>query len=289
MKLSIITINKDNAVGLEKTIQSVIAQTFRDYEYIVIDGASDDGGIEVIKKYADKITYWMSESDTGIYNAMNKGIKAAYGDFCLFLNSADCLINEKTLQNVFDEIARLDEADIYYSDCVLSNNVVKKSSKYITLSGLILICDINHQNTLIRRTLFLQHGLYNEKLTITADREFWLKEKWMYNSKFTYIKTNISIYDKNGISSKVNFSYQHDLILYNVFGDLANLLIEWRNYRRSIYFSIISQFGNMKMLNFILRGYRFIARLLDKLKSVVFQKRNNLVGECSDNDGAYRR
>ncbi|MDR1904338.1 MAG: glycosyltransferase, partial [Treponema sp.] len=74
MKLSIITINKNNAQGLERTIKSVAGQTFEDFEYIVIDGASDDGSVEIIKQYADKIHYWVSEPDTGIYNAMNKGI-----------------------------------------------------------------------------------------------------------------------------------------------------------------------------------------------------------------------
>ncbi len=89
MKLSIITINKNNAYGLRKTIQSVINQTYSNIEYIIIDGASTDGSIDVIKKFEDKIDWWASEPDTGIYNAMNKGIKIATGDYCQFLNSGD--------------------------------------------------------------------------------------------------------------------------------------------------------------------------------------------------------
>jgi len=84
MQLSIITINLNNASGLEKTIQSVISQTNKDFEYIVIDGASTDGSVEVIKKYSSGINYWVSEPDTGIYNAMNKGIRKAQGDYCYF-------------------------------------------------------------------------------------------------------------------------------------------------------------------------------------------------------------
>jgi len=84
MKLSIITVNLNNAAGLQKTIESVITQTFTDYEYIIIDGGSTDGSVDVIKQHADKITYWVSEPDKGIYNAMNKGILQAKGEYCLF-------------------------------------------------------------------------------------------------------------------------------------------------------------------------------------------------------------
>ena len=91
-KLSIITINLNNAEGLRKTIPSVISQTYCDFEYIVIDGGSTDGSVDVIKKYADKLSYWVSEPDAGIYNAMNKGIRKAGGEYCQFLNSGDWLV-----------------------------------------------------------------------------------------------------------------------------------------------------------------------------------------------------
>jgi glycosyltransferase involved in cell wall biosynthesis len=84
VKLSIITINKNNASGLEKTIKSVIEQTYTDFEYIVIDGASTDGSVEIIKNYSTGINYWVSEPDTGIYNAMNKGIRKAQGGDTVF-------------------------------------------------------------------------------------------------------------------------------------------------------------------------------------------------------------
>ena len=90
-KLSIITINLNNYLGLEKTIKSVICQTFDNYEFIIIDGGSKDLSIDIIKRYENKVTFWISESDSGIYNAMNKGIRFAKGEFCLFLNSGDYL------------------------------------------------------------------------------------------------------------------------------------------------------------------------------------------------------
>ena len=86
MKYSVITINFNNIVGLNHTILSELGQTFKDYEYIIIDGGSTDGSVDVIKKYADKIDYWVSEPDKGIYNAMNKGILQAHGDYLNFMN-----------------------------------------------------------------------------------------------------------------------------------------------------------------------------------------------------------
>ena len=91
MKLSIITINYNHKEGLLKTIKSVVNQTYHDIEYIVIDGGSTDGSVDVVKQYEDSISYWVSEPDCGIYNAMNKGVAKATGEYCLFLNSGDSL------------------------------------------------------------------------------------------------------------------------------------------------------------------------------------------------------
>ena len=101
MKLSIITINLNNKNGLSETISSVIAQTFTDYEYIIIDGQSTDGSLEVIKQNANHINQWISENDHGIYNAMNKGLNLAKGEYCLFLNSGDSLYDSDVLQVLY--------------------------------------------------------------------------------------------------------------------------------------------------------------------------------------------
>ena len=101
MKYSIITINYNNKDGLEKTILSVINQTCQDFEYIIIDGGSTDGSVDVIKKYADRIDYWVSEPDKGIYNAMNKGIIKAKGEYLNFMNSGDCFYDNEVLSNVY--------------------------------------------------------------------------------------------------------------------------------------------------------------------------------------------
>src|SRR5665648_699382 len=101
MKLSIITINLNNAIGLQKTIESILSQIYTEFELLVIDGGSTEDDILIIKKYAKRIKYWISETDKGIYHAMNKGIKQAHGEYCFFLNSGDYFLNENVLKKVF--------------------------------------------------------------------------------------------------------------------------------------------------------------------------------------------
>src|SRR4051812_11860469 len=111
-KISIITINYNDKEGLRSTIDSVITQSFRDFEFLVIDGNSSDGGKEVLEEYKSHIDYCVSEPDTGVYNAMNKGIRAATGDYLLFLNSGDVLYNNDILARVDMEIRN--DFGIYY-------------------------------------------------------------------------------------------------------------------------------------------------------------------------------
>lgn len=113
MKLSIITINYDNKEGLLKTILSVVNQINHDYEYIIIDGGSNDGSVDIIKDYADKIDYWVSSKDKGIYNAMNKGIDVAKGEYCIFMNSGDTFYDSNTLKLC---IPCLDGTDVLAGD-----------------------------------------------------------------------------------------------------------------------------------------------------------------------------
>ena len=100
VKLSIITVNLNNLEGLKRTYESVVCQTFTDYEWIVIDGGSTDGSREFIEQHQDKFAYWCSEPDKGIYNAMNKGIMRAKGEYLNFMNSGDCFASNDTLIRV---------------------------------------------------------------------------------------------------------------------------------------------------------------------------------------------
>ena len=108
MRLSIITVNFNNPEGLERTIVSVLSQNCLDFEYIIVDGASTKGDIDIIRKYDNGFIRWISEKDTGIYNAMNKGVRMATGDYCLFMNSGDELYSSTTVSQIYSAGATSD-------------------------------------------------------------------------------------------------------------------------------------------------------------------------------------
>lgn len=205
MKLSIITINKNNAKGLEKTILSVINQSFDDFEYIVIDGQSEDSSVEIIRKYSNKITYWVSENDTGIYNAMNKGIKKANGEYLLFLNSGDFLVDDYILMTVFDEEKNADFlcCNIQYSD----NGEIVHTSKLpekITF-GTLYFQGLPHQATFIKRDTFTKYGLYCEDYKFIADIEYWYRCIILNCCSTEVIDMVVSDYNLEGLSSQPIF------------------------------------------------------------------------------------
>jgi len=180
--LSIITINYNNKKGLERTIASVIDQTFADYEFIVIDGGSTDGSAEEIKRNSSKLTYWISERDNGVYHAMNKGIKKAVGNYCLFLNSGDCLTDNNILSNLFQENH---QEDILYTDAYFGNSRYTYSS-FLSLEFL-LTKSLCHQSTLIKKQLFDKYGLYNENHLIYSDWDFLLKVILLESCTYKYL------------------------------------------------------------------------------------------------------
>ena len=188
MKLSIITVNLNNLEGLRITIDSVIGQTFRDFEWIVIDGGSNDGSKELVEKYADRFAFWVSEPDKGIYNAMNKGIKVAKGEYLLFLNSGDWLFEADTLQKVFNE--RRCE-DVIYGDCIEADG-----SRHVfpdTLDALFLYRDtLNHQSSFIKAALFTNHP-YAEEYKVASDWEFFLSMLLFENASYHRVDTVVSV------------------------------------------------------------------------------------------------
>jgi len=201
MKLSIITINYNDKEGLRKTIQSVLSQTFTDYEYLIIDGGSTDGSLDVIKEYEDKITYWISEKDNGIYNAMNKGIVKSKGEYLQFLNSGDYLVNDAVFENM---IAGLPECDMAYGNCVLVFPDGKTKTEYPNESGItfetFFRATINHQSAFFNRKLFDKYGLYDEQLKLASDWKFFFIAFGMNESHTVYRNFDMVFYDMSGIS-----------------------------------------------------------------------------------------
>ena len=199
-KLSIITINYNNLAGLQRTVESVMSQTWQEFEYIVIDGGSTDGSAEYLESQTDKITYWGSESDTGIYNAMNKGIAKATGEYLLFLNSGDHFNDTFSLQKVQKQL--INEDVIYFNIDVIGNGgaYVLENPAVMSFSYLHnnLPC---HQCTFIHQSVFERVGYYDESLKIVADWKLLLQAILKHNVTYRKVDTVFSTFYKDGISS----------------------------------------------------------------------------------------
>jgi glycosyltransferase involved in cell wall biosynthesis len=260
---SIITVNKDDAGGLRRTIESVRRLGPRDREYIVIDGASTDGSVRVIEEERDCVDAWISEPDSGVYQAMNKGIARAKGDYCLFMNSGDVLCGADRL----DTLAGGGH-DIYYSDAAMVASGARTVIEYPKSLDLNFFVSgmINHQNALIRRSLFAQIGLFDESLRLSSDWLFFLKAAYSRQFSFRHIGDPIAEFSIGGISSR---SGSGDIIrrereygIRQVFGDFAPTILELVEYRDSVYGNTVRLFGRTKALDLFVRSYRFFARLL---------------------------
>lgn len=199
-KFSVITINLNNAAGLEKTIKSVINQSFTDIQFIIIDGGSTDGSINIIERYKAKIHIYCSEKDSGVYEAMNKGIHRSSGEYCLFLNSGDFFVNDYILEAVKNINI---SADIISGDTLVYNNhkpeiimAPEKVSFYTFYKH-----SIQHQSTFIRLGLFKEIGLYNEKFKIVGDWDFFIRALAKHKASYQTLSFLVTSIDAEGISS----------------------------------------------------------------------------------------
>jgi glycosyltransferase involved in cell wall biosynthesis len=227
MKLSIITINYNNAEGLRKTLASVALQTYPNIEHIIVDGASTDGSVDVIKEYENQlhITHssihllWSSEPDNGIYNAMNRGIQRATGDYIQILNSGDLLaapdvtermmaalhqtsnIQHSTLENgFFPAIFYGNMLKSYDGKTIISRDTC--GGKMYTPESFLYFYKgtLNHDCAYIRRDLFEKYGLYNEDMKICSDWEWYVRAIVLGGEKPIYTNIDVTIFDMNGVS-----------------------------------------------------------------------------------------
>ncbi len=198
--ISVITINYNNANGLQKTIKSVVDQTFQDFEFIVIDGNSTDTSVEVIKQN-QRINHWLSEKDKGIYDAQNKGIEKATGNYLLFLNSGDALVNRIVLEKVSHFLGS--DKSIYYGDLVLEKN--NRQEKHLAPNEIDTDFMLNstfwHPCVFIKAELFRNYGLYNTDFKIAGDYEFFIRCLLKPGITTEHIPEFITLFDGNGISN----------------------------------------------------------------------------------------
>ena len=202
MKISVITVVYNDLAGLKKTAESVLSQTSADFEYIILDGESTDGTVE----YMNSLQFRgkkKSQSDSGIYNAMNTAVKMAEGDYCLFMNAGDTFHDNKVLDKATQILGK---ADIYVGNTIeIGEKKMEFPAPNPLTAGHLLKTSIYHQSTFTRRSLLLQHP-YNEKHRIVSDWEFFF-ERWLEGCSYEKLDFFVSNYYLGG------FSFEHrDLI-----------------------------------------------------------------------------
>ena len=279
MRLSIITINLNNAVGLDKTMQSVAAQTFKELEYIVIDGASTDGSVEVIKKFEPQFAYlrWVTEPDLGIYNAMNKGICMASGDYIQILNSADCLAEPDVTERMLAVLEKAGNPSIFYGNMVKcfpnGRKIVDKcfAGQEITMLGMFT-GTLNHNPVYIRRDLFKKYGYYDESLKIVSDWKWYLQAIILGGEKPKYVDLDVTLFDMTGISESANSKEMIKKERNVVLEELVPVayLNDYRHYAGDIYLM-----KRIRRHPWAYKSVWFIERCLFKME----KWRNNLKGQ----------
>lgn len=211
MKISIVTINFNNAEGLRKTIDSVVAQTYKEYEHIIVDGNStNDDSVRIIQEYDyqqrsttnSPTIRWISDADKGIYAAMNKGVRMAQGEYVLMLNSGDTLVDEHVLERI---VPQLDGTDIVQGNTIEEHDGKTMQNKGYGRSKITMrdVIDGNflHQASFCRRDLFVRYGYFDESYAIVADKKFFMNCLGFHDATFKYVDVDVANFDTTGISS----------------------------------------------------------------------------------------
>ncbi|MCB0753741.1 MAG: glycosyltransferase [Ignavibacteriae bacterium] len=206
-KISIITVCKNSESTILKCIESVLNQSYNNLEYIIVDGVSSDKTISIITGFRDKISKIISEPDSGIYDAMNKGVQASSGDYILFLNADDFLISENTIDNFAEYLSseKINKADIYFGKVLIFNNEngignlwkAAKVSKYSLFRG-----SIPHPATFFKSESFKKCGLFDITYKISADYEWFVRALIKYHLTFVRNEIIVSVFNKGGVSTK---------------------------------------------------------------------------------------
>ncbi|BDA79165.1 glycosyl transferase [Leptospira kobayashii] len=248
-KLSIITINFNNRKGLEKTIESVRSQSWKDFEHIIIDGGSTDGSAEYLKKNAHLFSYWVSEKDNGIYHAMNKGIVHANGDYCQFLNSGDVLNRMDSFKNLwekYEEVTGEQVYDLIYSNMETHYNGKSPENKlYLSeLSPFYLAIEIiNHQSQFISTKILKTINGYDETYRLASDYELFLRLVLIEKVKYIHIPVIVCNYDMIGLSSSPEmgkkYQKERDEIRSRYFPDELKRAKEMEFFQTSSSFSLV--------------------------------------------------
>ncbi len=199
-KITVITVSYNAAPTILQTIKGVFSQTYSNLEYIIIDGKSTDGTIEIIKKFQNKLGYWISEKDNGIYDAMNKGIKACTGNWIIFLGADDVFYNNNIVNKIFNTY-KVTEYDFIYGDVIFKSNgkIIGGDRNY----GKLIDRNIVHQSIFYKKQIFGKLQTFNLKYKILADYELNLRIFKDFSLKKLYIPEVISLFNNKGLSNVI--------------------------------------------------------------------------------------
>ncbi len=211
--ISIVTINYNNSEGLQNTLISIEEQSYNNYELIIIDGNSTDNSIEVINCYNSIISKRIIENDTGIYNAMNKGLSLCKGEWLIFLNSGDVFYNKYVLNDFIGLLSQLSiKGDVFFGSTAVGNNIKSVKSK-LSINDFILGLPFCHQSVFISKVIY-ENSKFNESLKIFGDL-IYFRNLFLSGNVFVNLNQTISVYDLDGISSNFNFKYFQELFFIN--------------------------------------------------------------------------
>lgn len=186
--ITIITVSYNAVKDIESTILSVLNQTYPNIEYIIIDGGSTDGTLDIIKKYQDRISYWVSEPDKGIYDAMNKGTLKAAGEWLNFMNAGDTFYDQNVLEKVFRN-NNWEDTDVIYGDVYIKYKNTKKLRSTLPIKHLEKGMPFCHQSTFIK-TKLQKKITFDTHYKICADYNLFLT---LYKQKYHFKKIDIAI------------------------------------------------------------------------------------------------
>jgi glycosyltransferase involved in cell wall biosynthesis len=199
--LSIVTVNLNDAAGLDRTLRSIAAQTFDDREVIVVDGGSTDGSLEVVRAHGSVVTSATSEPDGGVYDAQNKGTRRARGTYCLYLNAGDALASPDALARFF--AAGPPVEDILYGDVIFEDGGRQRTERTPELTwALLMRTNLPHQATIVRRDLFDRVGPYDTTFRLVADYAFFLKAFVVHGATARHVPVPLAVQVLGGQSSR---------------------------------------------------------------------------------------
>lgn len=271
---SIITVCRNTEKTIEKTLKSVLNQTYNDYEYIIVDGASTDDTMSIIDSYRELfsqkgIVYSVcSEKDSGIYNAMNKGVNMSNGEWLLFLNAGDSLCADAVLERFAANVDN--EYDIVYGDAIHEFAGMFKYEKSLPLEIMTEKIPFSHQSAFISRNIMKKY-YYDESYKIAADFDFFLR-CYKDGVKFKSVSLPVSFFELGGISSSGNIlrNIEHIRVLH------SNQIIDDSTYEEQ--YNCInnekSKFGLKSKIKKILPKWVLLQIRKRNCKKVGFSKEN---------------